>query len=109
MSTLYSEHLHIVNNFGETFQWRLIGIVSIFSEPLHIVNLSHIVNKILLQIVFTIWRVDCTIKDRVATDPLDTCQNCDHNGPVGVGHMNQLIMRVRTIVYYSNIMIIEIC
>ena len=55
VSTLYSEHLHIVNNFGETlqFQWRFIGIVSLYSEPLHIVN------KILLQIVFTVWTVDC--------------------------------------------------
>ena len=50
VSTLYSEHLHIVNNFGETLQWWFIGIVSLYSEPLHIVN------KILLQIgekVFT--------------------------------------------------------
>ena len=53
VSTLYSEHLHIVNNFSETLQWRFIGIVSLYSEPLHIVN------KILLQIVFTIRRVDC--------------------------------------------------
>ena len=43
--------LHIVNNFGETLQWRFIGIVSLYCVPLHIVN------KILLQIVFTIWRV----------------------------------------------------
>ena len=54
VSTLYSEHLHIVNNFGETFQWRLIRIVSLYSEHLHIVN------QILLQIVLTIWRDDCT-------------------------------------------------
>ena len=47
--------LHIVNNnFGETFQWRLTGIVSLYSEPLHILN------KMLLQIVFNIWRVDCS-------------------------------------------------
>ena len=50
VSTLYSEHLPIVNNFGETLEWRFILIVSLYSEPLHIVN------KILLQIVFTIWR-----------------------------------------------------
>ena len=56
VSTLYSEHLHIVNNFDETLQWRFIGIVSLYSEPLYIVN------KILLQIVFTIWRVDCMNK-----------------------------------------------
>ena len=42
----YSEH------FGETFQWSLIGIVSLYSEPLHIVN------KMPLQIVYTIWRVE---------------------------------------------------
>ena len=54
VSTLYSEHFHIVNNIGETLQWRLIGIVSPYSEPLYTVN------KIPLQIVFTIWRVDCT-------------------------------------------------
>ena len=53
VSTLYSEQLHIVNNFGDTLQWRFRGIVSIYSEPLYIVN------KILLQVVFTIWRVDC--------------------------------------------------
>ena len=54
MSILYSEHLHIVNIFGETLQWKLIGIVSPYSEPLYIVN------KMPLQIVFTIWRVDCS-------------------------------------------------
>ena len=31
VSTLYSEHLHIVNNFGETLQWRFITIVSLCS------------------------------------------------------------------------------
>ena len=54
VSILYNEHLHIVNIFDETLQWKLIGIVSLYSEPLYIVN------KILLQIVFTIWRVDCS-------------------------------------------------
>ena len=51
VSTPYSEH------FGETLQWRFIEIVSLalYSEPLHRVN------KILLQIVFTIWRVDCIL------------------------------------------------
>ena len=39
-----------------------IGIVSLYSEPLHIVN------KILLQIVFNIRRVDCI-------DPLGKIQS----------------------------------
>ena len=49
-------YIYIVNNFGETLQWMFIGIVSLYNEPLQIMN------KMLLQIVFTIWRVDCILK-----------------------------------------------
>ena len=37
--------------YSETLEWKLIGIVSPYSEPLYIVN------KMPLKIVFTIWRV----------------------------------------------------
>ena len=41
VSTLYSEHLHIVNNFGETLQRRFIGIVSLYSEQNTAANCVH--------------------------------------------------------------------
>ena len=55
LSTLYSEHLHIVNNIGKTFQWRFMGIVSLCSEQKAAANCVHYMESWLYS--FSIFRM----------------------------------------------------
>ena len=74
-----------MNIFGEILQWRFIGIVSLYSEPLYLVN------KILLQIVFTIWR-DKFYEPQVALFSQNIVHYMENNWRSSVVHFIQQIM-----------------